>query len=174
MQRKLFTMLAAVSLLLSAAVVGLWVRSYWKRDMYTSYAPRLYRCVASNRGVLVMYDRRPQIGPVSDAEASSDEFPIRSLRTYDTWPPETFFGPPRSFLDRVGFGIWNDEPSYVGVTFPHWSLAVALLVPPAAWYARRRRHRVGHCHRCGYDLRATPDRCPECGASPEAAPRTAA
>lgn len=53
-----------------------------------------------------------------------------------------------------------------------WSVVVALAIPSAIQIAsasrlaiqRRRRKRNGHCLKCGYDLRATPGRCPECGA----------
>lgn len=39
-----------------------------------------------------------------------------------------------------------------------------LLRQIAANIRARERERKGHCGYCGYDLRASPERCPECGA----------
>jgi len=51
---------------------------------------------------------------------------------------------------------------------PYWQpLVLAAILPvwrAAARRATRRRRRPGRCAGCGYDLRATPERCPECGA----------
>jgi hypothetical protein len=50
---------------------------------------------------------------------------------------------------------------------PAWFLVVMTSLLPAkstvGWRQRRRRAVGNHCKGCGYDLRATPDRCPECG-----------
>ncbi len=51
--------------------------------------------------------------------------------------------------------------------FPQWPLLIPFLLLPA-WRAiqfirSRRLKKAGCCAVCGYDLRASPERCPECG-----------
>jgi hypothetical protein len=48
-------------------------------------------------------------------------------------------------------------------------MVLSLFAPVAfaiKWLGRRRQSMPGKCRVCGYDLRATPDRCPECGVVP--------
>ncbi len=58
------------------------------------------------------------------------------------------------------------------ISLPYW-LLVATTGGAGWWVGRRprlvrRRMRHGLCLACGYDVRATPGRCPECGYEPAA------
>ena len=74
--------------------------------------------------------------------------------------------PPRGVLPR---GLPFTSVPTRDVAVPHWLPALLLSLAPARRLVRRlqcrRRARAGLCPRCGYDLRATRDRCPECGAA---------
>lgn len=66
-------------------------------------------------------------------------------------------------------GLERHNPIPVGCL-----LALPAAWPAAwAWHQHRRRRALrrlaaGQCVACGYDLRATPERCPECGATANA------
>jgi hypothetical protein len=80
-------------------------------------------------------------------------------------------GPVQYFLSaRAG----KTMVTTVVMMIPCWILVAGFATLPVVWsvgYWRRTGRRVGDgcCVNCAYDLRATPNRCPECGTVPEEA-----
>jgi len=58
--------------------------------------------------------------------------------------------------------------SFKGVWVPYWAIIMAAAAFPARrlylWAKKRRRRELGRCIACGYDLRGSNEKCPECGA----------
>jgi hypothetical protein len=81
--------------------------------------------------------------------------------------------PARNVWNRMGFAAWHDgwmssfaDSSRRVWAMPAWATTVVFALLPALWVMNRvrRPHPKGRCAKCGYDLRATPARCSECGA----------
>ena len=150
MTRRVLNVLTMLSLLLCAAMAALWVGSYRYYNavgFWPSPARRWVYGLMSNQGTVCFF---------SAAEGDG----ISRWRCKNS----TVHGYPR-LAGWAGFVAHrNGREVIVGV--PHWSLCLLSTVPVMtrpAWRSRRRD--PGLCPRCGYDLRATPNRCPECGAA---------
>jgi hypothetical protein len=152
-KRRLVTLAAAASLALCVATVALWVRSCFVCDY-----------VASAR-----YASFSAAGRLSLIYTRDDYFTMRGWHSQAPTLGVNRAGPLDPCWERAGF-VHARSPSVGYAGIPHWFLVVLFGIVPALRFftaiRSRRRHRAGHCSRCDYDLRATPDRCPECGAAP--------
>ena len=177
-----FNIVAGVSLLLCMAILALWIRGRWVADGVVRDFGRFGFLARSEGGSTV----RLQVSDKSSGE-------INSSHGWEHWEYEPTEWQPQEGRNgdlvrwRLGrFEFWRATAapaspggpggwacSNWGIVVPHWGLATATALLPAsraigllkrrvAW----RRRRLGLCGSCGYDLRATPDCCPECGTVP--------
>ncbi len=185
MTRHLLHVLAAASFVLAMASAALWVRSYFTGDKLTyawavlPEARQVFLPAYTNQGLLSLsrYDVRfggllPPgfLGDASAdlqwerfmpfAQSSGDRPYLLGFGASDASRTKMLFDPP---------GVQQIERWRI-VTMPLWALTIAFGVLPGIAFARHRRRRLrafraarGWCETCGYDLQATPDRCPECG-----------
>lgn len=171
-----------LSLLLSVATVVVWVRSYCVDDAVALNKTRQW-AVRSHSGQLALGFSRLSFTNIDDSppyvQRHESDFGNRGFESgsRSCWWIGLAPGEPRWGIAFVH--EWIEGDGGLGtmdlfncrqIVFRHGLLALLFLAMPACravFWARGtirvRRRGIGLCKNCGYDLRATPDRCPECG-----------
>jgi hypothetical protein len=187
MKRRLFNILSALSLLLCVATVTIWVASRY--CVGHAYVARWSQAGPESLQTVGMTSYDGRLKFVRNYVQISDGPEISQLRKY-THEGLNVGSEPNSLFLAFGLDPLNENNArwIIGpkasltplgsestwrVLAPCWSIAVLAAILPAVWVRRKYRAacqcRSGHCVSCGYDLRATPERCPECGAAPAGA-----
>lgn len=186
--RRLFNILATISFLLCIAVIIAVIFAQMETfpdvdfSLYWTSNGRLI-CVDSfedlpnaNTITVRQFDRWPSTVPFTFRHCAVEggtDAPSRGIgNQIDVWVDAN--NQPVSSHDGghlaapTTISLVAQIPDYGGMYF----LCTAFI--PALWCTRKyvgvrrrsNRARSGLCVQCGYDLRATPDRCPECGTIP--------
>ena len=175
MKRLALKLLVGMWLALCVAISGLWlVEAVHPRSMRCRlWGPWTVAVGDEWRGkisLIIFHDLpAPVIGPQMDPGL---KYNSAVLAWYYKQPPDIY-------RHRWGFDC-DDHPNfefnasrnmllrgtYTTLRMPDWAACVMwlpLAIPLVGWQKRRRRIRHGLCAVCGYNLLATPERCPECG-----------
>ncbi len=174
MRRLLFRILTALSLLLFLIFVVLRVRSWFAYDQisYASWnesARKVSRTIVGwDRGqldyVLFTYEVNP------GSALSALKFVPGPGWGYRVYHPPHEGTPERSwFYEHSGLGMGTIPATgrRWQIEMPIWPFIALTAILPSLWLwkavKRRRMAGPGLCPGCGYDLRASAERCPECG-----------
>lgn len=189
MRRRLFAILSAFSLLICVLFAALWIRKHWvaERVFHINAQGRYWRLESTGQfleaevgkgwdssATIPWHERRG-----SDQHYKISGFPSLVLRPQNQrwWDIHYDYGNERRYgvreeskgLEDVIYQLLPPV-EYQVVFIPHWLPVAAFgllpllwLIAQRRWLIHRRRRRLGMCLSCGYDLRASHDRCPECG-----------
>jgi hypothetical protein len=171
------TIASAISLLTFVVGLGFWAASHMSENVMIRSA-RGHLLVIESNGHLVR-QMRDWFGDEPKGDPHSPREMWRMLETqgvaYHQWTPAV-----RTSVPGVTTytSPHNDPagPPYRVTGIPYAYLVLPAAILPGLWLVRRARRSArksrGRCVSCGYDLRETPGRCPECGtaaATPAAA-----
>ena len=156
--------------------VGFWIASYGSRYTLARVTAASVRRIICSRGeLLIMADLYATRGPAAprfkvfwgyQKDAAIDLGRIAPVLGFGRGKPVAGF-----FL--AGQQTAQHSATLLVLPMPFLVALFALLPLVDVFITRRRRRRTrrlaaGLCVRCGDDLRATPRKCPECGAIPVA------
>jgi hypothetical protein len=181
MRQKIFHIAACGSFLLCVVAGVAWGRSYWRQDLWVMNSSGIQRVSHSQSGYLSFSRVHAQDAGgnsvLEDRQWEWESRPAegRSSFRYGITPWQRVLGLGGRQVNLSGksaAGVISTNARMWWVAYRWVALCSAVL--PAimigkrvriAWKSRVRlaRQSKGLCETCGYDLRATAGKCPECG-----------
>ena len=195
MRRRLFAFCSALSLLLCVIVGVLWVRSYFVLDSLSRTRWTLIPLTPEDRdwnaasqlsGREFTYSLETFVGIIAILHRDdTNGYSWQQVKSTELRPlanGDILYGCSSSPIKNESmtcawshFGFRWERIDQSATNFIHlWSVPlyvpmVASAILPLIWFRNRARirrlARIGCCATCGYDLRASPTRCPECGST---------
>jgi hypothetical protein len=190
LRRRLLNVLACLAITLCAAIIGTcvatWKRpayverdlayyegpgkqvwqgldqAYWQGTLIYVHTRRIQWSASGDAALREFYADHPARARWSFGRLSRPSHDIGRLWVLSVWNRLGFYG----LKYDVVFSFTTEHHRVIA--FPAW-LPVVILFPLAVitlyrqWWKPRRRIRHHLCSACGYDIRASQGRCPECG-----------
>lgn len=158
-------------LALLATVVVLWARSREHADVLVFFSPAgHWEGLASDRQGMLFFG-----SDIPWGEEKAFTLDAGTVGGEDATKIHDFvFDPTNEKWKFLGFhaagGTVASQWKFSSIIVPYWALVTPLSLLALRIFSSRitrwRRKRKGQCLTCGYDLRQSPERCPECGARP--------